>query len=111
MKHLLTTVILALAASAANAACPESMNRDPTFIALAIDAGAPRPKSAEDFSFVNDTTTFAELTAKVGPPDAAKGTNSFVYCLADGTIVTVSSRDGTQIRYVRVNGKTLYKRK
>src|SRR5688572_6370196 len=110
MKYLLV-LILASLASAANAACPESMNRDPTFIALAIDEGAPRPKSIEDFNFVNDTTTLADLTAKVGPPDAAKGTNSFVYCLADGNIVTVSSRDGTEIRFVRVNGKTLYKRK
>ena len=68
MTRLLTTIffslVLPLTPSAVNAACPESMNRDPTFIALAIDAGAPRPKSAEDFSFVSDTTTFAELTAK-----------------------------------------------
>ena len=111
MKYLSVILLLAPLASAAHAGCPESMNRDPTFIALAVDAGAPRPASAEDFRFVGDTTTFAELTAKVGPPDAAKGTSSFLYCLADGTIITVSSRDGTEIRFVRVNGKTLYKRK
>ena len=90
MNRLLATLVFPamLLASGAIAACPESMNRDPTFIALAIDEGAPRPKSVEDFNFVNDTTTFADLTAKVGQPDAAKGTNSFVYCLADGNIIT-----------------------
>ena len=111
MKYLLAAFVLASFANPSGAACPESMNRDATFILLAVDASAPRPKSIADFSFVDDTTTFNDLTAKVGPPDAAKGDSTFVYCLADGNIVTVISRDSVEIRQVRANGKTLYKRK
>lgn len=111
MKRLPTVVLLTCAAAAAQGGCPASMERDPKFILLAIDEGAPRPNSIDDFNFVNDATTFSDLTAKVGPPDAAKGDSTFVYCLADGNIVTVISRDSIVIRQVRVNGKTIFKRK
>jgi hypothetical protein len=100
-----------LGVNAARAACPESMNRDPSFVALAVDDKVPRPTSAEDFKFIGDTTTLDELTAKVGSPDAAKGSRTFLYCLADGTVITVISRNGADIKQVRAGSKTIYKRK
>jgi hypothetical protein len=111
MKPLLLAALLATAGWQASAACPDSMMRDPTFVALAVDENTPRPTSAEDFRFIGDTTTFAEMTAKVGTPDAVKGSRTFIWCLADGTVVTVSSNDGTDIKYVRVGSKLFYKRK
>lgn len=110
LKCLCQAALLATAAPAF-AGCPESMTRDPTYIVLAVDENTPRPTSVEDFRFIGDTTTLAELTAKVGAPDAAKGTRTYYYCLADGTVITVISRDGTDIRYVRVGSKHIYKRK
>jgi hypothetical protein len=103
--------LLLIATPAAFAACPESMSRDPTFVLLAVDEKALRPNGAEDFNFIDDSTTLDQVSAKVGSPDAAKGQNTFVWCLANGTIVTISSRDGSDIRYVRVGSKTIYKRK
>lgn len=110
MKQTVLAFLL-IAAPAVFAACPESMGRDPTFVLLAVDEKALRPKGAEDFGFIGDTTTLAEVSAKVGGPDGAKGQNTFVWCLANGTIVTIVSRDGSDIRYVRVGSKTIYKRK
>ena len=110
MKRLLI-VLLALGANAAFAACPERMLRDPLFVSLAVDENAPRPKSVEDFKFIDETTTLDDLTRKVGPPDAAKGANVVIYCLADGTVITVASRDSNDIREVRASGKLVYKRK
>jgi len=106
-----TALALFVAANAAFAGCPEKMQRDPTFMALAVDDKAPRPASAEDFKFIGDTTSFEELQAKVGPPDATKGSRRYLWCLANGTIVEVESRTGSDIRSVRVDGKTAYKRK
>ena len=97
-------------ATAAFGACPEKMQRDPSFMALAVEDNAPRPQSVEDFKFIGDTTTLDELEAKVGPPEARRARASYLYCLADGTIVEVESRTGEDIRLVRVNGKTVYKR-
>jgi hypothetical protein len=111
MRYTFITGLLLSALPAAFAACPESMSRDPTFVALAVDENGPRPTSVEDFKFINDTTTIDELTSKIGSPDAAKGVRTFVYCLADGTIVTITSRDGSDIKYVRANSKVIYKRK
>jgi hypothetical protein len=91
--------------------CPERMQRDPSFMALAVDDKAPRPQSVDDFKFIGDTTTLEELQAKVGPPNGAKGARTYLYCLADGTIVEIQSRTGSDIRSVRVNGKAFYKRK
>jgi len=104
-------VFLLIATPAAFAACPESMSRDPTFVLLAVDEKALRPKGAEDFSFIGDSTTLDQVSAKIGSPDGAKGQNTFVWCLADGTIVTIASRDGSDIKFVRVGSKTIYKRK
>ena len=111
MKHKSIAWLLLAATPAAFAACPESMSRDPTFVTLAVDENGPRPTSVEDFKFIDDTTTIDELTRKIGSPDAAKGMRTFIYCLADGTIITVTSRDGTDIKYVRANSKVIYKRK
>lgn len=102
---------LIFAAQGASAGCPEKMQRDPAFIALAVDDKAPRPSSADDFKFIGDTTTLDDLQAKVGPPDAQKGTRRFLWCLASGTVIEVESRTGTDIRSVRVDGKSTYKRK
>jgi hypothetical protein len=110
MKPMLI-LLLALGADAAFAACPERMQRDPLFVSLAVDENAPRPKSVEDFRFIDETTTFDDLTKKVGPPDAAKGANNFIWCLADGTVITVAARDSSDIREVRASGKLVYKRK
>lgn len=102
---------LLLMTSAAFGGCPEKMQRDPSFMALAVDEKAPRPSSAEDFKFIGDATSFEELQTKVGPPDATKGAHRYLWCLASGTIIEVESRTGSDIRSVRVDGKTAYKRK
>lgn len=98
-------------ADAAFAGCPERMQRDPLFVSLAVDENSPRPSSVEDFKFIGETTTLDELSKKVGTPDAAKGAKTFIWCLADGTVITVLSTDGSQIREVRAAGKLVYKRK
>ena len=98
MKPTVIVCLLLSAAPAAFAACPESMNRDPTYVTLAVDEKTPRPTSAEDFKFIDDTTTLDDLTRKVGSPDAAKGIRTFFYCLADGTVVTVTTHTGTDIK-------------
>ena len=109
MKH--AALWMLLASSAAFADCPEKMQRDPSFVALAVDEKAPRPASADDFKFVADTTTFDELQAKVGPPDASKGARRYLWCLKSGTIVEVELFSAGDIRTVRVDGKATYKRK
>ena len=110
MKRLLAIALLTSAGSPALAACPDSMMRDPTFVTLAVDENTPRPASVEDFRFVDDTTTFAQLTAKVGTPDAVKGSRTYLYCLPDGVVIYVSTNDG-DIKYVRAGSKLIYKRK
>lgn len=109
MKH--AALCLLLASSAAFADCPEKMQRDPSFMALAVDEKAPRPSSADDFKFIGDTTTFDELQAKVGPPDAAKGARKYLWCLKSGSIVEVELFSAGDIRSVRIDGKTAWKRK
>ena len=104
-------MVLLLAANVGFAGCPEKMQRDPGFVALAVDDKAPRPSSADDFKFIGDSTSFEELQAKVGPPDATKGSRRYLWCLASGTVVEVESRTGSDIRSVRVDGKATYKRK
>jgi len=104
-------ILLACVATAAFAGCPDRMQSDPLFVALAVDDKAPRPSSPDDFKFIVDTTTLDELQAKVGPPDATKGSRRFLWCLARGTVVEVETRTGTDIRTVRVDGKATYKRK
>ena len=107
-----TFILLCLCgAHGAFAACPDRMHRDPLFVSLAVDENSPRPSSIEDFKFIDDTTTLDELNRKVGTPDAAKGSRTFIWCLADGTVITVLSTDGSQIREVRAAGKLVYKRK
>lgn len=108
---LAALLVLSIAAHGACAGCPERMQRNPDFVALAVDDTAPRPSSAEDFGFIGDATTLAELQAKVGPPDAMKGAHRYLWCLASGTIIEVESRTGTDIKRVRVDGKATYKRK
>jgi hypothetical protein len=110
MKYAALTVLL-ICVGAASAGCPERMQRDPTFVALAMDDNARRPSGADDFKFIGDTTTLDELQAKVGPPDGTKGEHRFLWCLASGSIIEVESRTGADIRSVRVDGKTTYKRK
>ena len=109
MRH--AALCLMLLTGAAGADCPEKMQRDPSFMALAVDDNAPRPSSADDFKFVGDTTTFDELQTKVGPPDAAKGARRYLWCLKTGTIIEVELFSAGDIRSVRVDGKTAYKRK
>jgi hypothetical protein len=113
MKPYLIAGLLLSAASQANAACAQKHSRSPQFVELAVPDGAPRPKSADDFSFINDATTIEQMTAKIGPPDAADSerTPVFVYCLPDGSEIRIGSRDGSLIDYVRHNGKEIYKRK
>jgi hypothetical protein len=109
MKYALTCCVFL--SSAALADCPERLQRDPTFVALAVDEKAPRPSSADDFKFIGDTTTFDQLQAKVGPPDAAKGEHRYLWCLASGKIIDVELFSYGDIRTVRVDGKAVYKRK
>jgi len=106
-----SSIACAAFSGAAFADCPDRLQRDPAFVALAAPDGAPRAQSAEDFRFVGDTTTLEELQAKVGPPDGTKGARRLVWCPPDGKVVEVESRTGTDIKFVRVNGKAVYKRK
>jgi hypothetical protein len=113
MKIYLATALLLTAAASANAACPEKRSRSPQFVELAVPDGSPRPASVEDFRFIGDETTIEQLTAKIGPPDAADGERVpvFVYCLPDGSEIRVGSRDGVAIDYVRHDGHEIFKRK
>jgi hypothetical protein len=110
MKHWLI-ILLALCANAAFGGCPERLQRDPLYVEFAIEDNVPRPTSIDDFKFIDDDTTLDQLKAKLGAPNAAKGESQFLWCLPDGTVMTVLSRDGTEIREVRASGKLVYKRK
>jgi hypothetical protein len=116
MRHIHFALALAafLATSVAHGACAEKRTRGHNFMLLSVPENAPRPKGPEDFSFVTADTTFEQLTAKVGPPDAADGQSRpiYVYCLADGREVTVRlSKDGTQIESVSEGRNEIFKRK
>ncbi len=118
MKHAWLPFICLLATlfgtSAAHGACAEKRSRGLNFVLLAVPDGAPRPAGVDDFRFINDDTTLDQVTAKIGPPDAADGDvrPSYVYCLADGIEVRIRmSRDGSQIESVRAEGDEIYKRK
>ena len=112
MKTLLSVLVLLSVLQDAHAACSDKRRRDVTFMELAVPEGAPRPSGPKDFNFIDDSTTVDQMTAKVGPPDASEGsrTSTFIYCFADGTELTVTSRDSVSIDLVRYNGKTLFKR-
>ena len=71
----------------------------------------PRPTSVDDFKFITDDTTLTQLKTRLGTPNAAKGASNFLWCLPDGTVISVLSRDGSEIREVRASGKLVYKRK
>ena len=111
--HVVVAVLLCAAyAMPAQSACKQKRSRDPSFVELAVPDDAIRPASAQDFGFVNDETTYEQLVAKVGPPDAAQGTrvSYFIWCFADDTELTVATRDQLVIDYIRHDGKMIYKR-
>ncbi|MEO8016889.1 MAG: hypothetical protein ABI769_03670 [Pseudomonadota bacterium] len=112
MKTLLFALALLLAAHESSAACAQKRNRDVSFVELAVPDGAPRPAGAADFGFITDETTVDQMVAKVGPPDASEGTrvSIFIYCFADGTELSVASRDRVAIDTVRYKGKQVFKR-
>lgn len=114
LRHTLWAMaLLATAAVApAQAACKEKRSRDVSFVELAVPDGAIRPAGAQDFAFVTDDTTYDQLVAKVGPPDAAKGSSVsyYIWCFADGTELTVATPDRVAINDIRYEGKLLYKR-
>ena len=113
LRHtLLMVALLAAAAGPAPAACKEKRSRDVSFVELAVPEGAIRPAGAQDFTFVTDDTTYDQLVAKVGPPDAAKGSgvSYYIWCFADGTELTVATPDRVVINDIRHEGKLLYKR-
>jgi hypothetical protein len=112
MKTLLLALTLMFATHEAGAACSEKRSRDPSFVELAVPDGAPRPAGAADFSFVTDDTTYDQLVAKVGPPDASSGsrTSYFIWCFADGTELMVATKDRIAIESMRYNGHQIYKR-
>lgn len=115
-RHALFATALFCAAFAmpAQAACKQKRSRDASFIELAVPEDAIRPGGAQDFAFVTDETTYEQLIAKVGPPDASQGSSRmsyYIWCLADGTELTVATRDRVVINFVRHDGKTLYKRR
>jgi hypothetical protein len=112
VKTLLLALILMFAAQQAGAACSEKRSRDPSFVELAIPDGAPRPASVEDFKFVTDETTYDQLVAKVGPPDASSGsrTSYLIWCFADGSELTLATKDRVTIEFMRYEGRPIYKR-
>jgi hypothetical protein len=111
-KALLLVLTLMFAAHEAAAGCSEKRSRDPSFVELAVPDGSPRPASAEDFKFITDETTYDQLVAKVGPPDASSGsrTSYFIWCFADGTELTVATKDRVAIENVRYEGHQIFKR-
>jgi hypothetical protein len=104
--------VLAAFAQAAEAACKQKRSRDPSFIELTVPEGAIRPAGVQDFGFVTDETTYDQLVARVGPPDAAQGTRMsyFIWCFADETELTVATRDRVVIEHIRHDGRMIYKR-
>jgi hypothetical protein len=113
VKAVALILVLLAASPFAHGACAEKYSRQPTFMALAVPEGAPRPADANAFSIVNDDLTIQKLFAAVGPPDASDGTSTtiYVYCLPDGSEVRVGTLDGTTILYVRHDRKEMYQRK
>ena len=110
---LLAAGILALSSAVpAGAGCKEKRSRDPSFIELSVPEGAVRPAGAQDFAFVADDTTYDQLVARVGPPDASQGSrvSQYIWCFADGTEVSVFTRDRVVIEQIRHQGKQVYKR-
>ena len=112
MKTLLLVLALMFAAHDASAGCSQKRSRDPSYVDLAVPDDAPRPSSVEDFRFITDETTYDQLVARVGPPDAAHGgrTSYLHWCFADGTEVQVATRDRVAIESVRYEGKEIFKR-
>ena len=96
----------------ADAGCAQRRSRDPSFVELAVPEGAVRPAGAQDFAFVTDEVSVDQLFAKAGPPDASQGTRVtyYIWCFADGTELTLATRDRTTIDYLRHDGKVIYKR-
>jgi hypothetical protein len=112
MKTLALILTLMFAAHDASAACSQKRSRDPSYVDLAVPEDAPRPASVEDFRFITDETTYDQLVAKVGPPDAAYGsrTSFLIWCFADGTEAVVATKDRVAIESVRYDGKEIFKR-
>ncbi len=112
MKQFVLALTLMFAAHEAFAACAQKRHRDPSFVELLVPDGAPRPAGVEDFRFITDETTYDQLLARVGPPDAAQGsrTSYYIWCFADGTELSVATKDRVIIENVRHQGKQIYKR-
>jgi hypothetical protein len=112
MKTMLLALLLLGLIDQAQAGCVQKRSRDPSYVELAVPDDAIRPISAADFGFVTDETSYEQLVAKVGPPDAAQGTrvSYYIWCFDDGTELTVATRDGVVIDYIRHDGKMIYKR-
>jgi hypothetical protein len=116
IRNILFAAALLCAAFAmpAQAGCKQKRSRDASFIELAVPEDAIRPAGAQDFAFVTDDTTYEQLIAKVGPPDASQGSSRmsyYIWCFADGTELTVATRDRVVIDFIRHEGKMLYKRR
>ena len=112
MKAILLALTLMFVAHEAGAACTKKHSSDTTYVELAVPDDAIRPSSVEDFRFITDETTYDQLVAKVGPPDASSGsrTSYFIWCFADGTELTVATKDRVIIENVRYDGHQIYKR-
>jgi hypothetical protein len=113
-NYLLAALALcggSLWAGSVHGACKDH-SRDPTWVELAVPEGAPRPADVNAFSFISDETTVDMVTRKVGPPHASAAVRptKLIWCLPDGSEVSVVTRDGTTIMFVRHGGKTLFKR-
>ncbi len=111
MKILLALTLM-FVAHEAGAACTKNHSSDTSYVELAVPENAPRPSSVEDFKFITDETTYDQLVAKVGPPDASSGsrTTYLIWCFADGTELTVATKDLVAIEFVRYDGHQIYKR-
>lgn len=112
MKAPLSAALLLFAAHHANAACETRRSRDVSFVELAVPDGAKRPAGADEFRFITDETTFDQVVAAVGPPDASQGTriSYYIWCLPDGSEVKLGTRDRVAIETVSHDGKSFYKR-
>lgn len=111
-RVLLGVLLTAALANQVQAGCAQKRHRDPSFVELAVPEDAVRPVGVQDFAFVTNDTTYEQLVAKVGPPDASRGTRMsfFIWCFADGTELTVATRDRVVIDHIRHDGRMIFKR-
>ena len=113
MKTLLLALTLMFAAHEAGAACAEKRSRDPSFVELAVPDDAPRPAERRGLPLHHrrDHLRSARRQGRAARRRArARAPATFIWCFADGTELTVATKDRVVIESVRYDGKEIFKR-